>query len=148
MNANQLSWASLPCRALPHKTTQQIFGEAQVCSTKVQGCELAFIAPPCSWDPNLLHFVVTTAKTASILHIPSEPLVAGGHKVLSFWFLCRLEEEALRTLQEPPGLLMSHVDWWHWSATLTLVPLSPAPTCVLLFFHLNHLSWPRSTAEL
>lgn len=62
---------------------KQILGEAQVCSPQVQGCELAFVAPPCSWDPNLLHFVVTTAKIAFILHIPNEPLVAGGHEVLS-----------------------------------------------------------------
>lgn len=62
-------------------TNNEIFEEVKVCSPEIQRCDLIFCPPPSSQDPELYHFMVTTAKAALGLHIPNEPLLVYEHEV-------------------------------------------------------------------
>ncbi|KAK4828649.1 hypothetical protein QYF61_000297 [Mycteria americana] len=84
---------------IPWDSFKQIFEEDKVCSPEVLGCELAFHAPPCPQEPELHHLMVTAAKAAFDLHIPSEPIVVGEYEIQqstpSHWLFYHLEEEVI-----------------------------------------------------
>lgn len=117
MNINQLSWAPLPSRALPHgDSCKQILEEAKVYFSEVQFDDLVFSLAPFQ-GPELQHLVVTAAKAAFDLHIPSDPLLDAEYEVqqsTSLWPLCHKGQEAVSALQKPPALLV--------------------PCCVVFFF--------------
>ncbi|KAK4832223.1 hypothetical protein QYF61_021070 [Mycteria americana] len=96
---------------IPWYSTKQIPEETKACSPEVQGSELAVCPPQCPKDLELHHFMVTAAKAALELHIPSEPLLVGENKVQHStsprWLLYHLEKEVIiNAFQEPPGLLI------------------------------------------
>lgn len=60
LNINQLSWASLPCRMLSHRTLKKVLEEARVCSPVVKHCNLAFCPTLSSQDPDTKRQLVST----------------------------------------------------------------------------------------
>ncbi|PKU43982.1 hypothetical protein llap_5701 [Limosa lapponica baueri] len=82
--------------------------DAKLCSPEVQGNELALHPSPRPQNSELHHLMVTAAKAAFDLHIPSEPLLFGEYEIQQstspHWFLYHLEEEAIiNALQELPA---------------------------------------------
>jgi len=92
-------------------STEQIPGEAKVCSPEVQGRELAVCPPRCPKDLELHHLMVTADKAALEHHIPHQLLLVGQNKVQHstspHGLLYHLEKEVIiNAFQEPAGLLM------------------------------------------
>lgn len=89
---NHLSWPALPCRGwFSWDSSKNIPEEAKVSSPKVHGHHLACCPATSSSNTELYNLVVTTAKAAPSLHIPTR---------LPCWLLWG--QSAHHSLWDPP----------------------------------------------
>jgi len=96
---------------IPWDSFKEIFEEAKVCSSEVQGCNHAFWPALSCKDPELHHLVVAAANVAFDIDIPNKPFLVSEFKAQQStsprWPLCPLGQEVvISALQEPSVLLL------------------------------------------